>query len=214
MSEPASEKPAARAVPTTGEHRVVAPPGGRILRWDLPVVAVALILLAAGWRIHASLTRTRMAIFQASGLVMAYPGDMGLRDPPVVPAEPSLRVSLWKPGDASRGILVQIDRRAPMLGSVAAGLELERAQRLGVSYVRLETGTRSLGKRDFLRTRFRYVASVDGPPGPIWAVEYAWPVDPATSSPYLYRVTVLGSEAGVAALEATVLTTVSIEERE
>lgn len=203
MSAPAKQLD----VPVTGEHRVPAPGAGEAWwkRADLLVVAGAALLLTVGWLTHRALTRPRMVPFQSGALSLSYPAEFALRDPLVAPRDPPARVTLRKPGDALARIDVAVEKRRAMLGDAAAGRELARAQRYGAHYDRRETARKHVNGRDWQRTRFRYVSSESGTIAIVHAVEYVYPTDPSVRSDESYVVTVHGTEAGVGALEASVL---------
>jgi hypothetical protein len=195
-------------VPVTGEHKVPAPPRG-LASLDLPVVIVALALLAGGWQLHRAMTRPTLARFSHSGLAFHYPSDLGLREPMLLAAKAPLVVTFRKAGDARTRIEVRVEPRQLTLGNVAAGLELERANRFGPVYNRLETGRRTLGGHAWLRTRFSYVDAApssgqDPASVATYAVEYAWPPDTSVAGDVRYVVTIHGSEAGAAGLESIV----------
>ena len=193
-------------IPVTGEHRAVTPAAeGWVRRADLFVVVGALALLAGGWFLHGALTKPRLVAFESGALSLRYPADFALREPLVVPKTLPVRVAFRRPGEAASRIEISVEKRRAMLGDAAAGRELERAQRHGAHYERRETGRRSVGGHDWLRTRYSFVSSEAGGPAVIQAVEYAYPTDPSVNSEQSYIVTVYGTEAGIGALESSIL---------
>ncbi len=210
-----------RAVPTTGEHKIVRPPNGRFLAWDLPVVLGALALLTAGWLLHAAIAPPRTAVFRERGLVFAYPAELSVRavEPDVLP---SFRVDLHEParasvttaGEVPAGIRVEIGYRAPVPDSLADTIEGGRLD-WGPDYVLIDTGFRTANGRELRRERYRYLASFGGPRLPIWVTEYRWPTggSAGTPYPYSYVVTFIGPEARTEQLEQEVIPTLRIEDR-
>jgi hypothetical protein len=172
-----------------------------LLALDLPALGAVLLVAVAGYFLHGALTRPRLVDVELAGLRLRLPADYSLRDPPIVPTSVPLRVAYRHQGDAAARIEVRVEPRPLFTGAVDSLRELDRARRLGDGYRRLELSRQLVGGAEWLRTRYTYPAEA----GPVTAIEYAYPADPAVNGDRLYIVTVMGGERRARWLEDRVL---------
>jgi hypothetical protein len=172
---------------------------------DVPVVAVALVVLGAGWLLFAR-GEPPDRTFRLDGLSVRYPGDW------LSEAAPAPSSAAFRGEDALSRLEVRVGPRPPLAVTVDAALELERGRRFGSLLQRLESGRRVVGDKTWIRTRFAYAfkPSPDDVPRVASAVEYAYPADPGTPGEHLYVVTLHGSDERVRALEPRVLGSLSV----
>lgn len=210
--------------PTTGPAQQ---PPGPWQRYDLWVVLAALAVFAAGTLTHRSLTAPVTAPLARAGLVLDRPAgwlsrpvapppsplataigrDRAPRAPTAAAAALPYHVVFTSPRDPVDRLEVRIERR-PAYDHLRGALALQRVARYGEHHWSAEVGNRSLGGRDWARTRFRYAyqSSKGDSPRIATGVEYA-----LVSGTLLFVVTFHGTDASAVALEALVAPTLEID---
>ena len=177
------------------------PPSEEEPRWqghDLHILAAVVLLLAVGFAAGARADRHRVKAVNADGMQLMVPSDWL--------TEPLLR-------DASGQIVLRGEdavtrvelRSGPPPGDLVpldGGLELERGQRYGGMYQRLETGKVTVAGHEWLRTHYAYAfkPTPTHAPRAAHAVEYA-----LTGDGRLLVVTVHAPEEHIAELERQIL---------
>jgi hypothetical protein len=168
------------------------------LRHDLHVAAIALAILGLGWLVRVEAGGQPTKTVSGGGLTVEVPSDWI-----VEPAQGEAQVARGE--DAVTRLEIASREPPGDLVTVEAGLELERAQRHGPLYQRLESGRKTVGGRDFLRTAFGYAfkPTPEHAPRLASAVEYA-----LEAKGRLWVVTLHAPEERIARLEREVLGTV------
>lgn len=194
-------------------------------RHDLLVVAVALALLVTGALLQRHLSSPRMVPFDQLGLHLSRP-DGWLPARHIAPPEAGLAAATAATGTPSRTdqglpyhvvyqsavdpmvrIEVRIGERPPT-GDLRSGLALGRIARHGEAVWAESPTDRTIGRRDWTRTAYRYAwkgARTDAP-RIATAIEYG-----SLSGPLMYTVTLHGRPATVAELERLVVPTLSVD---
>jgi hypothetical protein len=170
------------------------------LRHDLHVAAIAVAILALGWLVRVEAGRAPGKTIASGRLAVDVPVGW-------IVEPPAGNVVVARGEDAVTRVELRVDDRPGELVSVESTLELERAQRHGPLYQRLESGTRAAGGRAFLRTTFGYAFK----PGPSHAPRLASAVEYAIEDGgEILVVTLHAPEERVAALEREILPTATV----
>jgi hypothetical protein len=200
------------------EEREVEPPGAW-QRHDLAVVLVAVAALSGGAFVFRTLTHPTPITFSANGLSFERPaGWLPAKTVEQTPSKLALAAGAAARNNTSEGlhvifeappeqrkpsgsriqdtpevparIEVEIEPR-PSYDNLPAYLEVRRASRFGEFYFSEESGERSVGRKDWQHTRFRYAYKVDKSSSPqiSTGIEFS-----AANSSYLFVITVHGSQ--------------------
>jgi hypothetical protein len=173
------------------------------LRHDLHVVAIALVILALGWAVReeaGAVTRT----ITREGLAIAVPAGWI-----VEPKAGDLTVVRGE--DAVTRVELRVAEAPGPLVTLESLLELDRAQRYGQLYLRLESGRATAGGREWLRTVYAYAFKPTAAHAPrlATAVEYALDAAHPGGGPLLV-VTLHAPQERVAELEREILAKVTV----
>ena len=195
-------------------------------RHDLGVLLFALAIFAGGTLITRRLARPTLISFDRAGLLFQRPAGWLPGQRPTLKAaslassaaavesspapkessEQDLHIVYQSARHAKQRIEVRIAPR-PSYGNLRGARAIERLGRYGEFYWEEKTSDRSIARRDWLRTEFRYAfkASKGGSPQIANAVEYATLQDKR-----LYVVTFHGNSKAMNELDRSIAPTLRI----
>ena len=222
----AAGKSTERAAPPRrrrGTTEMLPPPAWH--RHDLLVVAVALVLLAAGVVLQRSLSAPALVQLDQLGLGLDRPAawlparrigppSAGLATR--VGSEPAAgtpagtlpyHVDYQSPADPTARLEIRITER-PTSGSLRNALALGRVARYGEAHWAAESSDQTIGGRDWTRTRYRYAFRSSDSDAPVVAsaIEYA-----TFNGRLMYVVSLHGSDEAVVRLAALVAPTLAVD---
>jgi hypothetical protein len=206
------------------EPKAVAP--SFLQRHDLGVLLFALAIFAGGTLITRRLATPKLIDFDQGGLHFERPvgwlppqrpsmqsaglarTSAGFGVQKTAASDATLHLLYRSARDAKQRIEVKIAPR-PGYGNLRGARAVERMGQYGEFYWEADTKDRSIARRDWLRTEFRYAfkASKGGSPQIANAVEYATLKDNR-----LYIVTIHGDSQAMKDLDKTLAPTLRIEE--
>lgn len=175
------------------------------LRHDLVVILGALLLMLVGWTATRSLGRPELAEFSRRGLTVAYPAGWFPSDPGA--GEMPATITFRSNSSAAEWLEIELAPKPLIDGALVSVLDLERTQRFGEFYKKLESGPKEMGGIEWLRTHYAhaYIAAEGDAPQILHGIDYA-----LVRGHTLYVVQVHASEDRVGDLEEELLTSVSI----
>lgn len=210
---------------TDGDESLAAPSLWQ--RHDLGVLIFAFAIFAGGVLLHRSLTAPKLIEFRHEGLAFDRPGGwlpgvrpaatqaalaskstgFGARDPKESPAEKDFHIVYSAPRDARQRIEVRVSER-PAYSNLGGVLAVRRLGRYGEFYWVRSSRNQSIGRRDWVRSEYRYAfkASKNSSPQIAEAVEYA-----TLNDGRLYVVTLHGSPENMKELDNLVAKTLRVE---